>query len=245
MLSDQLSTISVANLDYITGQFLRIIQEEKINLKDGIDELVLTKRQTTVNPINKKMVELAKYILRKVLKGEYRYDLAGERILLGNQTNKFVRINYASSGQHEAIWILYLLFGWILNQKKMFVVIEEPEAHLFPVAQRDLVNLIALFANHNDNQVMITTHSPYILTSINNLLYANKVGQTKKEQVSQIINKAYWLNAHRVSAYLLGKEGNGPQAIIESETGLVKAEEIDSISDITNKEYYDIYNLED
>lgn len=245
LLSGQISTISIANLDYITGQFLRIIQEEKMSFKDGIDELVLNKRQTTVDPINRKMVELAKATLRKVLKGEYRYDSAGERILLGNQANKFVRINYASSGQHEAIWILYLLFSWILNQKKMFVVIEEPEAHLFPVAQRDLVNLIALFANHNDNQVMITTHSPYILTSVNNLLYANKVGQAKEEQVSRIINKAYWLNAHRVSAYLLGKEEHSPQAIIERETGLVRAEEIDCISDIINKEYHDIYNLED
>lgn len=245
LLSDQLSTISIANLDYITGQFLRMIQEEKKSFKDGIDELVLTKRQTTIDPINRKMVELAKVALGKVLKGEYRYDTAGERILLGNRTNKFVRINYASSGQHEAIWILYLLFSWILNQKKMFVVIEEPEAHLFPVAQRDLINLIALFASQNDNQVMITTHSPYILTSVNNLMYANRVGQTKEAQVSQIINKAYWLNAHRVSAYLLGKEGNNPQPIIERETGLVNAEKIDSISEIVNKEYLDIYNLED
>jgi len=147
LLSDQLSTISITNLDYITGQFLRIIQEEKISFKDGIDELVLTKRQTSVDRINRKMVELAKNSLKKVLKGEYRYDAAGERILIGNQSNKFVRINYASSGQHEAIWILYLLFSWILNQKKMFVVIEEPEAHLFPVAQKDLINLGIIVGN--------------------------------------------------------------------------------------------------
>lgn len=244
LLSDQLFTISLANLDYITSQFLKIIQEEKINFKDGIDELILRKKQTTVEPINKKMVGLAKVILRNVLKGEYINDTSGEKIILDNQSNKFVKINYASSGQHESIWILYMIFSWILNQKKIFVVIEEPEAHLFPVAQRELVNLIALFFNHNSNQVLITTHSPYILTSINNLLYAYKVGQIKETAVNKIINKEYWLNIRRVSAYFL-ESNKQLQSVIDDEIDLVKAEEIDNISSIINDEYQNIYNLEE
>lgn len=244
LLSDQLSTISLANLDYITSQFLRIIQEEKISFKDGIDELISRKKHTTIEPINRKMVELAKVTLRNVLKGEYRYDINGEKIILDSQSSKFVKINYASSGQHESIWILYMIFSWILNQKKMFVVIEEPEAHLFPVAQRDLVNLIALFFNQNNNQVLITTHSPYILTSINNLLYAYKVGQEKENAVNRVIDKEYWLNTKRVSAYYL-ESNKQPQSMIDNEVNLVKAEKIDDISSIINDEYTKLYDLED
>jgi len=62
--------------------------------------------------------------------------------------------------------------------------------------------------------------------------------------VSQIINKAYWLDAHRVSAYLLGAEEKSPKEIIERENGLIRAEEIDFVSDIISKEYHHIYNLE-
>jgi predicted ATPase len=51
-------------------------------------------------------------------------------------------------------------------------VVEEPEAYLFPVAQKQIIDLIALLANQNENQVIVTTHSPYILSSFNNLLYA-------------------------------------------------------------------------
>lgn len=246
LLSDQLSTISLNNLDYFTSQFLRIIQEEKVNFKDGIDEIIQRKKHTTVEPIDKHLVNLAKSIMHQILKGEYRNDASGEKIVLDKQPNKFVKINYASSGQHESVWILNLIFSWLLNQKKMFVVIEEPEAHLFPVAQRDLVNLIALLSNQNKNQVMITTHSPYILTSVNNLLYANKVGKSRNKAVDKIINQSYWLQSEKTSAYLLGDSNTPcPLSIIEPETGLVRAEEIDSISNVINGEYQSVYNLED
>ena len=48
-------------------------------------------------------------------------------------------------------------------------MVEEPEAYLFPVAQKQIID----FA--------ITTHSPYILSSLNNLLYAYNLGADKSE----------------------------------------------------------------
>lgn len=50
---------------------------------------------------------------------------------------------------------------------------EEPESHLFPDAQKDMAEALGLFANKN-NQLMVTTHSPYILGAFNNLLYSGK-----------------------------------------------------------------------
>lgn len=61
------------------------------------------------------------------------------------------------------------------EQKKVYIIIEEPEAHLFSVAQRDVVELVAIVLNETKSKAIITTHSPYILTSANVLLYANKV----------------------------------------------------------------------
>jgi predicted ATP-dependent endonuclease of OLD family len=50
--------------------------------------------------------------------------------------------------------------------------IEEPEAHLFPESQRNIVEIIAMVYNllNRNSGFFITTHSPYILTSFNNLI---------------------------------------------------------------------------
>ncbi|MFM7370804.1 MAG: AAA family ATPase, partial [Sphaerospermopsis kisseleviana] len=95
---------------------------------------------------------------------------------------KSTLINFASSGQQEVVWILLLILVLILNQRNVFLVIEEPEAHLFPVAQKQMIDLIALLANQAANQIILTTHSPYILSSFNNLLYAHQLGLQKSEQ---------------------------------------------------------------
>ena len=61
------------------------------------------------------------------------------------------------------------------------IYIEEPEAHLFPTAQKRIVQLLArTFNNTNSNfQIIVTTHSPYILSSFNNLIYENKTRKNK------------------------------------------------------------------
>lgn len=67
---------------------------------------------------------------------------------------------------------LYIL---MLKKEEAFVIIEEPEAHLYPSLQNKLMEFIAYFANVNQSSVLITTHSPYILTSVNALYCAGKV----------------------------------------------------------------------
>jgi len=52
------------------------------------------------------------------------------------------------------VWILLLILLLILNIRKVFLVVEEPEAHLFPVAQKQIIDLIALLANQNENQIL-------------------------------------------------------------------------------------------
>lgn len=65
-----------------------------------------------------------------------------------------------------------LIFSFILEKTSVFLVLEEPEAHLFPEAQKYIVELIALLCNSTGSSSFITTHSSYILTSINLLMHA-------------------------------------------------------------------------
>jgi predicted ATPase len=134
-----------------------------------------------------------------------------------------------------------LLFIIILEKQNVFVVIEEPEAHLFPEAQKEISNLIALMSNIENSQVFITTHSPYILASINNLILANKVGSVNKE-VSERINRNLWVSRDKVYAAIVV---NGQvKDIIDNELNIIQQENIDSVSGVINAEFDYLFQFE-
>ena len=144
---------------------------------------------------------------------------------------EYMKLSLSSSGQQEAVWILQLIFSLMLNNTRATLVIEEPEAHLFPEAQMYMVWLMALFANQEGNRLIVTTHSPYILTSLNNLLYAEQVGKVaERESVEKIIPSSYWLDFDRLSVNLIG-EGE-ISSILDRSIKQIKAEMIDSVSGI-------------
>ena len=60
------------------------------------------------------------------------------------------------------------------SNRKAYFIIEEPESHLFPETQKKIMQFIAAVKN-NGNEILVTTHSPYILGELNNLLYANNI----------------------------------------------------------------------
>ena len=127
------------------------------------------------------------------------------------------------------------------------VYIEEPEAHLFPNAQRSVIELIATVFNCRKEklQFFITTHSPYVLTSINNLLQAGliyqDVAQDVLSQLEKIVPRYKALNTADLSAYLL-ENGRG-KSIVCPDTGLIDAKAIDSVSDDLAIEFDDLLNL--
>ena len=49
-------------------------------------------------------------------------------------------------------------------------VMEEPEQNLFPNSQKKVIQFLLRELNtSSDNKIIITTHSPYVLETINNL----------------------------------------------------------------------------
>ncbi|MBK7940188.1 MAG: AAA family ATPase [Lewinellaceae bacterium] len=184
-------------------------------------------------------VDAAKNKTQVILKGEYRRENDKERIYLSS--DKYVSLSHASSGQQESLWILMLILIRILDRSKIFIVIEEPEAHLFPDAQKEMVELIALFCNaQTDNKAVITTHSPYILTSLNNLLYAYRVGKNDPQGAKKVVDTPFWLDPSRVAAYFI--ENGQLEPIMDD--GLIQAERIDEISNKLNIQLDQLYDLQ-
>ena len=68
-----------------------------------------------------------------------------------------------------------------LSGRNNRVFLEEPEAHLFPSTQKDIMYDLVKILNRNKwSSIFITTHSPYILSSLNNLIAAYDVLRKKK-----------------------------------------------------------------
>lgn len=221
-------------------------------LLDLIDEDIYSLGQYSIDSfldetINKKdhdlerVIQLAKYTSESILKGKYNYQNNIDNIDFGNHQS--VSIDFASSGQQEVVWILQLILLLIIEQRETFLVIEEPEAHLFPVAQKQIIDLIALLVNQKSNQIILTTHSPYILSSFNNLLYAYNLGQKKPEEVCRIVDRHFWIDPNRLDAYIL--EDGKARSIMDSEMGLMESGEIDRISDIMVDTFNQLFELED
>jgi len=160
---------------------------------------------------------------------------SGSECLYLPESDDFVKINLASSGQQESIWILLHLFRLALNRISSLVVIEEPETHLYTDTQVELVNLLAHFCNINHNQLVVTTHSPYVLAAFNNLIFAHDVGSKKSDEISGIIPKHYWLDSDKVSAYFV--ENGKVEDILETDLNQIAVERIDNASRIVNQRY--------
>jgi predicted ATP-binding protein involved in virulence len=166
--------------------------------------------------------------------------LDGRRISIAN----------ASSGQQEILPLTMMLAALpFLTPPRigLTVYIEEPEAHLFPRAQRNIVELIATVFNSRKEQLQffITTHSPYVLTAFNNLLQAGSLyaeeGESVHEKLAQVVPKYKSLNISDLSAYVL-MDGEC-RSIVCSETGLIDARVIDSVSDDLAIEFDQLLNI--
>ncbi len=117
-----------------------------------------------------------------------------------------------------------------------YLIVEEPELSLFPNRQRDLINYLIEKIYRINDYLFFTTHSPYILSSLNNLIYAHEVGQINNEDVNNVIDKKYWINPSDVSAYLLNDKGE-VEDLMDKELQQIAVERIDEISQTINEEY--------
>lgn len=133
------------------------------------------------------------------------------------------------------------------SNKIVNLFIEEPELNLFPEAQRKFTQAIIgkCFAQQEYKlHLTMATHSPYILSAINNMMYAYSVGldSDKSEKVANIISKEYWINPDDVGVFLVcdGSITN----IMDEDLKQIQVEKIDTASTIMNEQYDQILNIE-
>jgi len=124
--------------------------------------------------------------------------------------------------------------------------VEEPEAHIFPKKQYELVQYFAKIVNDENlrTAITITTHSPYILSAFNNLIEASQVAAAKpdlKQDIAKLIPEQYWVKSEDFKAYCI-HDGN-LESIMDTETGLISANYLDSVSETIGVEFDELLRL--
>lgn len=174
-------------------------------------------------------------LIGDIVVGEYSYTEEQDWIL---NKSKRTNLSNASSGQQESLPMLLILKIWPFlygQQKPSTFFIEEPEAHLFPASQKQIISLIATIHNTFGHSFFITTHSPYILTAINNLVvgrdaYNKAAGDDEKlNKLESVLPADELIYLEDVSAYTLNK--SRLETIIDTENRLIGANLLDAVSD--------------
>lgn len=117
--------------------------------------------------------------------------------------------------------------------------IEEGEMNIFPSTQYELVKKIfaAMDFNRGDT-LLLTTHSPYIVTSINNLIEAsNAVNENEKvkEAKEKVIPSDSWINYTDVNAWAVY---NGTvSSINDDEDEMISTEALDKASEVISSDF--------
>jgi predicted ATPase len=175
--------------------------------------------------VNEEYQNIVSLIEDNILKGTLTYDAIVNKLKYITKTGKNVPFHCASSSVVETIPLLKLIKYSNIVRKGTLLIIEEPEAHLHPDAQRIFARAVVHLINKGV-YVLLITHSPYILQQINNnikLYYLEKTG--RKDELNNFLkehnyDKGELLNQEMVASYLFINDG-----------GIVKIKELDIMLD--------------
>jgi predicted ATPase len=175
-----------------------------------------------------------------------------------------------SSGQQELLYLLLLVndlqgtrfkFG-----ESVSVFIEEPSAHLFPKEQKEVIEFLVKYFNLLQNKkrnipghrFFISTHSPYILNAINNILEKKRLlkqideirdGKIKEEMMEKIKVLGFPdLSINDVSAYMIGEDKVVSSMVTGSKDDddkYIYSEVINKIAHVISDDSNELLNLHD
>lgn len=200
-------------------------------ISDNLSKNVTKDFFDRIRRLSSKEKDIAKQLLKKYSE---EHDDAEQNDIM----NKFERL--VSTGLNSELTELDKKV--LMTQLKSIInvafanIVEEPEQNLYPSAQIEVARFLIHCMNENErNSLVITTHSPFILSTLNNLLYGTKI---HSKQIDQMSN----LYAEQCSAYLC-KDGEIID-ILDKDNGIIDTTVIDDCATILNQQFDDLYNEE-
>lgn len=164
--------------------------------------------------------------------------------------NKKLPISAASSGIQSTMPLLQVVYYAINHKEYSTFVVEEPECNLYPEKQVELLKYIIKLIKSEGRTLTITTHSPYILSAMNNYLFAGNIAEKINERdnlsIEEILDNTMFIMPDECAVYSLGEKINGNGSYCKSlqdvTTGMIDSNSLDMIS---TKLSVDFERLED
>jgi len=237
-----LTGASIASFNGVIADFLRkllminepsyLVDFSRRNRREGADDVSMSSEKIE-NDIMRGEIEMNTL---ETGYPDFRYKF------VDNGKRRNISLIYASSSVSELAPIV-LFIRYYLSIDDIFIV-EEPEAHLHPGAQREIASMLVELVNAGVN-VVITTHSDVILEQISNLAHADKVPGAK---VLKKTAKGRTLSQEQAGCYTfkLPARGGGGTAVksvaFDAQTGFLTDDHLDVSSKLYN-ETVELLNL--
>jgi hypothetical protein len=158
-----------------------------------------------------------------IIKGQIQYGPDTVFLRVGQ---KQLRSATIAAGQMETWPFWAIVEAGLIPDTQMYF--EEPEAHLHPSAQHNVMEIVAYLVRR-DTRFLLTTHSPYILYAVNNFLMAQKVLDAGKSLPADT-SPEIALRPKQVAAYSFSSDGR-VHDIMDIEVGLIDEDELDRVAD--------------
>jgi hypothetical protein len=202
-----------------------------------------------------KEMELKSMLERPV---RYAYSPSNEADLVYDGESPALRLSHASSGIQSlvplSVVIKYILediyrreipltaeqkmqakHTFSIQRSNLFI--EEPEQNLFPSAQQHFIYSFVnkMTSSGKSHTAILTTHSPFILFSLNNCLMGGLVGHRMEPTAQDVLpSKRAWINPRDVSVYEIH---DGHLQSVQDEDGLLMENYLNESYNKINEEY--------
>lgn len=187
-------------------------------------------------------------IFNDIFGGELKSKGNDEYVL--SKDGRRIPLSALSSGQQELLPLITVLPRLMTNRadgNRVLSYIEEPEAHLFPGAQSKLIEALGALINHSAGSVkmVLTTHSPYVLSKFNNLIKAGQLSEMvsgkQRDELDRVVPKISQMPKGYVRAYAII---DGQLNSIVDDDGLIAADYLDDVSGSISAEFSDLLAME-
>ena len=179
-----------------------------------------------------------KYSLAKDNQEQYKINFLNLEVHFDSTTNDKIRLEngeeieltQASSGLQSIIPLLSV-FDLGLDTDTC-TIIEEPELNLYTQVQKDLTEYLVKRTKEMKAKLFITTHSPYILSTVQNLLQAGNVAAEspeKAEQVAKLVSPDKWIDYKDLTCQFFSSDGTSHN-ILDDEYHTIGINQMDDVS---------------
>ncbi|MCW9681746.1 ATP-binding protein [Dolichospermum planctonicum UHCC 0167] len=238
-------------LSSIRNRLLHHAQKDKISSMEVLKDIIKSRYAEPISDYIEFLNDLnntkkrksdyqiqAQYIQKNIINGKYEVDRYGDIFFLPYRSNnKKMPLHFTSSTVKTLFSLVFYLEH--LAQPGDYLMIDEPELSLHPDNQQNLARVLAKLVN-NGVKVVLSTHSPYFVRELNNLIMLNKsfikAGELRQRYGYE---PGESLNPEKVSAYLFDQKTIKEMEIDVNE-GII-AETFDDVINNLNQSSNDIY----